>query len=555
LQCAFFIMAYFARKSEGNIDELIPLARPFSNFQFVRAYFGAVPGQLEPLRRILSQVRQHEGKTMVVETLSTAEDLRQENEDLQTRCGGKIQSQIYRLSFFKKNVQSERHLRSATPGEFIGYAIVKSDYKIPDNKALGMRVYESVIKSARYQNNFIHGGKKWNCKVGDNEFEINGYLYAQQNALTNCCAHVALRTAATSFHSSGDMTYREMNEIVGIDHKKRIIADSKGLFVEEMVAILEATGARCITADYLFSNKEHDLNVPYSKYVYGAIESGFPAIVGFRTKYMPQRGFGFHAVPIFGHTFNDDTWVPSAERSYFKVGSRRYLPSERWISTFIGHDDNWGSNFCIPRDYMEPHRYCENASCDGSCDQQEECITGVIACLPADTAVAPVEAEIAGAEYLFRILQDFPVKEFPENFWATELIDYAQYQNSAVLRPILIETEDYVSHLRSVTDWEGNNIDPKYATVISENIKGWTFWMIEVSVPHLFSSNKRKVGEILIEATSPLDMSESGESNFILARLPGCFVFSADAPDKKSFNFNSSGCPGHVAMYGCEGSR
>ncbi|MCS1409971.1 MAG: hypothetical protein M2R45_03159 [Verrucomicrobia subdivision 3 bacterium] len=57
---------------------------------------------------------------------------------------------------------------------------------------------------------------------------------------------------------------------------------------------------------------------------------------------------------MFGHTLNRDTWVPFAKSSYFSVGgTHRFLYSDLWVSMFIGHDNNFGSNICIPRYYLK----------------------------------------------------------------------------------------------------------------------------------------------------------------------------------------------------------
>ena len=121
---------------------------------------------------------------------------------------------------------------------------------------------------------------------------------------------------------------------------------------DEMVEIIKSTGADCYVGAYETTN---DSPASFQKLLYGSIESGFPGIIFFRT----VEG-DCHAIPIFGHTFNEDTWVPNAELSYFKVGSdTMYIPSESWVSMFIAHDDNFGSNFCIPHRFLSAKRICE----------------------------------------------------------------------------------------------------------------------------------------------------------------------------------------------------
>jgi hypothetical protein len=293
---------------------------------------------------------------MVIEDVGPAADLLGENADIARRFPGFTKSQITRLSFFTKPFKTPRGLLGVDSNDFLGYAIVKKDTLPVGGRHL--RIYESVVRPSRHQNNYIHGGQRWTCRVGGQRLEVVGYLYAQQNDLTNVCAHVAVRTAAARFHPDGDMTYRQMNEIVGVDHVKRRVGGGQGINVQEMTAILNAAGAKCFMGDFTIPASSRP-DVPFQKYLYGSIESGYPAIVCFATADATSN----HAVPVFCHTFNEDTWVPSAELSYFKVGpATKYIPSESWLNMYLIHDDNWGSNYCVPRQYLRVRHWCNQLS-------------------------------------------------------------------------------------------------------------------------------------------------------------------------------------------------
>jgi len=104
--------------------------------------------------------------------------------------------------------------------------------------------------------------------------------------------------------------------------------------------------------DYTKEEPTYRRELPYQKLLYAGIESGAGAMLGF--KLAGPRAEGRHIIPFFGHTTNQDAWVPNAEVAYFHVGEdTRYVPSEAWVSSFIGHDDNFGSNFCVPRLYAQ----------------------------------------------------------------------------------------------------------------------------------------------------------------------------------------------------------
>jgi hypothetical protein len=76
--------------------------------------------------------------------------------------------------------------------------------------------------------------------------------------------------------------------------------------------------------------------------------------------------------------------------------------------------------------------------------------------------------------------------------------------------------------------------------------------MIELSVPHLFSTNKRKVGEVLIRAERAVK-AKRDLSCFVLARLPGRFaLYERGGAKNPRYKLIPSGLPGHTALCCCE---
>jgi hypothetical protein len=74
--------------------------------------------------------------------------------------------------------------------------------------------------------------------------------------------------------------------------------------------------------------------------------------------------------------------------------------------------------------------------------------------------------------------------------------------------------------------------------------------MVEVSVPEVFPTNKRKLGEILLDASRDLSPETDGAS-FVLARLPGYFVFfdSLDANAEPVFSFTPNQLRSHTRLF------
>ena len=180
-----------ARLTKGKLLEIVNLDRPFSNFSFVDEYFGG----LTALRRIFSQVRRLGCHTLLIEEIDGGDDILQENKDLENHPDvGKLRfAKTFRLSFFTIPYKGGLRENDLQDDDFQGYAIVRIVHSESD--WVNAWVYESVIKPERTINNFMRRAPIWQCCVMGNTFKVKGYLYAQQNGKTNCCAHVAVRTA------------------------------------------------------------------------------------------------------------------------------------------------------------------------------------------------------------------------------------------------------------------------------------------------------------------------------------------------------------------------
>jgi hypothetical protein len=517
-----------ARTIDSTARTFIDVRRPFSNFDFVERQFAGSP----PVRRLLSQARKASVQTLVLEELDKSAELEEEDAGMSLLDTTFSSGKIYRLSCFNQLLPDPIALAAADRDSFLGYAIIKQEIVASQTR---FRVCESVFKTSRRQNNFIRGQQNWLCRVSGNDFTVPGYTYAQQNGLTNACAHVAVRTAAARFHKTGDMYYREMDEILAADHIKARGGD--GLIHAQMEKLLQTAGAGAQVIDFSVPSP-----VPYQKYIYGSIESGYAAIVIFRASR------SCHAVPVFGHTFNEDTWVPSASLSYFAVGQdTRYLPSDSWLSMFIGHDDNFGSNFCIPRHFLRTIHDIKDEDAPGV-----GIVEAVITTLPPEVRVNAIRAEVIGADYLLSLLAKFPEVNMP---WSNRLKRYF-HDHRLVMRPILVKGGDYVRHLKSIRDWASNSLSQDITAAFEAMSETQYLWMIEISIPELFSANFRKIGEVLIKAESPAPVERSLET-FFLARLPGFFAFQAATAtvENPSYVFFESGIEGHVQLYGCEDER
>lgn len=551
-------MPHPARLAAARLEDPVAIKRSFSRSNWIKERFG---GQLDTLQRILAQIRMHKARTMFVEEIriEDATDLREENEDLHTRFGVPLlSSEAYRLSFFKQWIGDPAALERVQAEDVLGYAIVKRD--TDPWGGVRCRVYESVVRMNDHRNNYVRGRLPWAFAVAGHTLSVEGHLYAQQNGLTNCCAHVALRTAAALFHEEHDLSYREINRRLGIDHVTRRLGrtsqedpegEALGVEIPEMARVLEEIGANCDIGDYeelaALGPEEYRKEVSslpaWQKHVYSSIESGYPAIIIFGT-----RKKGGHAIPVFGHTFNRDMWVPNAELFYFDAHKNTsYIPSDSWLSSFVCHDDNMGSNLCVPRHYLrvpppkEEQRF-PNLGADY--------VAGFIATRPKNVSITAIAAEAMARSILRLMLPSLPLEE--DSAWVHVLRSAAaDNENRIVLRTLLCEGNQYTAHLLELKDWQRNTADASVVAQIREELGEGKLWMVEISVPDLFSANLRKIGEILLSTEEPPPRAQNFP-NFRLARIPGNFARHSGESEKLDFRYKPFPLLDHVQLYGCE---
>jgi hypothetical protein len=171
--------------------------------------------------------------------------------------------------------------------------------------------------------------------------------------------------------------------------------------------------------------------------------------------------------------------------------------------------------------------------------------------MPKEVKLNPVRAEIIGADYLFTILPQLPPDNNP---WVERLAHYAN-EHKLVLRPYLLDPAEYTAHLEKVKDWQGKPVRETLIRALRANLTKERLWMIELSVPELFSANLRKVGEVLVRAEL-LPAVDRDLASFVLARLPGYFaLLGGGTPADPQYQFIPSGAEGHVELIGCEGDR
>lgn len=465
---------------------------------------------------------------MTVEEIDESRETKDETDALKAQFPTYARSRLYRVAFWSQK-QS-----------LLGYAIVRAD-DFGGEPTPSVHVFESVFRKYGHLHNFVPCRASFWVRSGGKIHRICGVMYCQQNARTKACAQVALRSLLATRYSDKPILFSEINAIANQSNPAR------GLDSEQIRQVLSFYKVNFRDLDYDTSQVP---NLPYFKFLYSGLENECGALLGFRLAGIGDDGNpicpGRHIIPFFGHTFNQDTWAPRAQNVYFHVGEEtRYISSDEWLSSFIGHDDNFGSNFCVPKRFIS-----------------SEHVKYMVILLPDGFRADPVQAEVAAAHVLYTIFDLVP-EDVSNCFWHTKLRGYVCKQD-VVLRTRAVTADRYAKHLGTMVDWDGNQAGTDIGFL--KRFLPRNLWMVELSIPEIFSTNYGKLGEILIAGDIDLAVDENTSydeqlnaylDNVAFVRLPGIFLVRIKAPNAKHSRFIPLDSPivGHSPLYGCRKYR
>jgi hypothetical protein len=484
----------------------------FSSFDFIDDYFRlkrrpSADGLLA-IRHLFSQSRNQGGQTLIIERLRPTGAVADENKEIRALFGSYRSGGLLRFSFWRR-VVGRRELSTISSSQLLGYAILKRD--IVPGKPARWHVFESVFRVASYPESYVPCARRFPVWIGTathgRRHHVVGVLFCEQNGLNKSCAQVAVRSLAA--HPESDRPYfSEINAAartarrVNRKLKRRKFVPSEGFYPGDIQAALLAQGFDTHPIDYARS-KRLRASVPYQKVLYNGLESGFGALLGFEFS-GASADHQKHIIPIFGHTFNRSALVPHSESAYFRIGEHtRCVTSDAWLSSFIAHDDTFGSNYCLPRFYVRPEQ-----------------VKFAAAITSTSYVYSGVTAEAWALDYLADLLNEPRVQVVArKSRWTARLISEAVKQK-VVVRPVRMSTATYLQHLRDARDW---NFQREYR----ENCDGIRrylelreidrLWIVELSVPELFPINQRKIGEIVLDASS--SATKYRYQPFLLARV------------------------------------
>ena len=485
-------------KSEGH-----------SNFHFVDEYFWSSP----ILRRILSLARKLKFRSIAVEKISEneCELFAQENEALAARISEFSHSRVRRLLFFSGKKEE--------PGKLLGYTVFKEDY-FTGFENPKFHIYEAVLRPVRdfESNNFLHTTRGYSLVTSLGDFQTFGNLYGQQNGMTFACAHVALRSVLSSVLPAGDLSYPEINEILGIDFKAIEPGKKIGLGPDQLETVFTHYGLSYTKTAFQPPHEEDpgiELEGEFQRHLYGVIESGLPALLGFETA--KSR----HMIPVLGHTFNEDTWVADSKANYF-AQNRGWFSSESWLSSYVVHDDNFGPYYCIPRHYLSKDNF--------------RILLGLTR---VKTVTEALEIEAAIPDYAKKIAEAFSERG---NSWQQNFALFAE-KGVLVLRTLLLKREEYLEALVRSESWAGERMNEQAISRLKDKLPEH-FWMVELSAPELFAGTRHKFGEVLLACDQEIPEG-NGLEILLAARVPGLVLW----PEGDNLERVESGIENHVPLF------
>ena len=467
---------------------------PFSfYFDLIGTFWRHPDSNTLPFHRICTLARKQGAVCFVLESATTLARVREEIDYLDSiHAGGGGAAEAFAVSFFSQDLTST-DIADLPADAFLGQAII-INYRPPGAEAFSRSyVYEAILPPPRLPaadggglllNNYLVPQKSFQCEVRGRTFEVTGIYYSQQNEATHVCAHACLRMAVTA--GGGDITAKQINQLV------QQTPPCEGLKLGDLVAVLEDRG---FETD--ITNCEGISREEYLSHLASIVESGDQALLVFTTGNSPAD----HVILVYGHTRHSDEWHPQAMSLYAGVGSAEYLRASAWIDHYLVHDDNLG-----------PYYTLSGQALDLDPDIR---LRSTMAIRRRAPNLSPLGAEALAAVMLTNMLEQ--VKSLGSGRW----FDYITSRRwRFVLRTILTTREDYIAHLAAVAGHDGTAMSPAELEELAQLPD--RIWMVEFSLPALFTGNRSKLGEVLL-AADPVEPEEY-EDVFAGLRLPSLML-------------------------------
>lgn len=357
---------------------------------------------------------------------------------------------------------------------------------------------------------FLHARRMFQGKVFGKPFQIEGSYFCQQNQITTVCGQVCAAMMINNCPNGPLVTPEQINQSLYIDHADRKLILTKASWATRFGnhnAIRAVTDNEVFTVLKHFGYKTEDRRFSVwnqrelREFIYGFIESSFPAMVAFQSR--GSRVLN-HVVAVVGHTLDSHSWLPATAVAYPRkweihktikdADDNRPLSSVDWVDDFIIHDDEFGMQLTVPANSFTPDS-------DRILDKgdSEQLIAAGIFPDSDRVRILSLTAEMIAA-YCVRSFAEKDPSFFESSYYLKRIRDLANSASRTdVYRSILVTPEQYLKHIQA-PDWRGFGINSKHLNQISEILKSFSkLWLVEVTDPNLYVGNKTKVMDVLID--------------------------------------------------------
>jgi hypothetical protein len=424
-----------------------------------------------------------------------------DDELIARKLGCHVTSSLLRASIFLATVGDEGGIRPGLQDQYQGYFILKR--VMPQGKDPFGHMFESVLSaSPGLLNNYVHVRSSFSQSACGCNFGVNGSYFAQQNTVSTVCAHDSLLSALMSLANgpAEPAIRRQLHES---------LATAPGIAgpgLDQMVDALHNLGVSCKVQDLRQAAQPED----YRGLVYATVESGYPAIIVFTT----SHGFR-HAITVVGHTLNSDTWVPEVEFGYGSVGSSpKYHTTYDWAPHWIINDGNLGMYYCL-----EPNRLRLDAGAGHVAAGQatSQALTeplkaeAVIGLYETDSEIIVANAETKVAQLLSNVttylMNAGPISSDPQSKWLWRLLCTCSPKDltaGPILRIFQTTRSIYLKSLFEEPDWNNQILGPDERKVLAgllQPVLPDRIWICEFTLVHLFTANRRKLGEVVFSGS------------------------------------------------------
>lgn len=525
---------------DSTVENTLDCRVPFSFFfDLVQAYWRSpnLDAKLA-LHRVCTLVRKQQVTFALVECALGRQDVREDIDTLAAEFDGGGTAQAISFAFFRGDL---RDANAIADEDFIG-VVTLINYKCPNAEDYQYSyVYEAVLAPphtvakngdrVNLLNNFIARDEEFHRLVRGKTFKVRGVYYCQQNSRTHVCAHAGLRmTLNSGYPAHSLLTPSEINRHVQYDWT------TGGLQIGDIVdTIKRMTGSEPIVVDCTAVR-----SVDYLTILSSLAESGCLVLMVFET-FNPNVE---HVVTVFGYTRNSDEWHPQAIPLYSGATSAQYYPSSAWVDHYLIHDDNLGPYYTLSARVMEsipqaPAQVAQPLPNNRPYEADPKIKPHwIIAANPTTAPLGPIYAQGLAASVLARSLSLPQLRGLGvEGRWFAYMTDKPWRY---VLRSLLMSKSSYQAHLARVADHEGNRFSEREIR-LTDSLPDW-FWMVEFSLPALFTGNRSKLGEMFVSCVD----DGKGVANVLGVRFPGLLLMALPNAMQSA---NKLGVTAHVPYY------